>query len=143
MSSTGIITKTVMTPTTEYHEQSRSVEGGIGSAPGLQEGTRQVYGTIYDIHPEKPLVKCYDESGSPIACDKWIPLNHSSQEIAERYGTVRMGMNLLVSFVGPDGAGANATIVGNVGEKNLNEPLTPNTAQRGMFRIFAPGTGIG
>ena len=143
MSSTGVISKTIMTPISTHQEQSRATEAGISSSPGLHEGVRQTFATIYAIHPEKTLIKAYDDNGSNIANDKWVPLNHSSREIAERFGTVRIGMRVMVSFTGPDGGSANAFIVGNEGEKNANEPQTENAAQRGMFRIFAPGSGIG
>lgn len=125
--------------TTSLGEHARQVDSAISSLPGPHQGLRQVFGTIREVHHQKPLIRAYDDSGSPLANDKWIPLNHSTQEIAERFGTIRQGMRIAVWFSGPDGAGANATIVGVESERNTNQPYTPNTIERGLFRIFSPG----
>jgi len=142
MSSTGIISD-VIAPTTSHRENQRKISSGMSSIPGLNEGVRSVSGTIRQIHEEKPrLVKAYGDDGAPIADDNWIELNHSAQEIAEKWGTVRMGFRVRVSFIGPAGASANATIIG-VEQEDVKEPHIPNEVSRGMYALFAPGIGVG
>ena len=140
--STGIISKTIILPTTEHAERIRSTESGIASYPGMHEGVRQEYGTIFDIHAERRMIRAFADDGSPIANGRFVPLNHGSLEIAERWGTIRKGMRVLINFTGPDGSRANATITELENERNLNKPFSSNTAQRGLFRIFAPGIGL-
>jgi hypothetical protein len=142
MSSTGIIGRKNMMPTNSFAAQQSEIESGLISFPGLHEGIRQIFGTIYEIHPERPLIKAYTDSGGDIANGDFISLNHSTQEIAEKFGKVRKGMRVNVLYTGPNGASANATIIGTEGERNINEPLVENTAERGLFAIFTPGIGV-
>lgn len=141
--STGIISKVISSPVSNNAETNREIQTGIASFPGLHDGVRQTFGYISELHPEKPLIKAYADDGTKIAHDKYIVLNHSTSEIAERWGTVRVGMRIKVEYTGPDGGGASATIVGLEGEKVAEEILIDNNIQRGLFAIFSPGIGLG
>lgn len=141
--STGVISGVQITPTTSQGEIQRKTERAIASFPGLHEGVRRTTGVINKVHPEKPrLIKAYDLQGSAIAGNSWIELNHSAQEIAERWGTVRIGFRVRVTFAGPSGASADAMIVGTEGQ-DINDLLEANEAEQGLYAVFSPGIGIG
>lgn len=141
MSSSGVISRVFMTPTTSHAENQRQVSGSISGMPGPHQQQKRTSGIIVKIHPEKPrLVKANAADGTPLANGQWIELNHSAQEIVERWGTVRVGFNVRVTFSGPSGAGADATIV-SAEEQALTEPHQPNEAARGLYALFAPGIG--
>lgn len=143
MSSTGFISK-VITPTTKTGESNRQSESTMNAFPGVHEQVRTTIGVVTQIHPEKSrFVKAYSKyDGATLANGDWIELNHSAQEIAERWGTVRRGFKIKVSYTGPSGAGADGTIIGTE-KQDIEEPPQPNEAARGMYAIFTPGIGIG
>lgn len=135
MSSTGVISK-VKAATTLNGEMERQLTQDIGAAPGITEGARSEMGTISKVHPNYPrLVKAYADDGTPLANDSWIELNHSAQEIAERWGTVRLGFRVRVNFTGPAGSSADASIIG-AEQESVREPHVNNTATRGLWAIF-------
>jgi hypothetical protein len=144
MSSTGIISRVHITPTTKHAENQRQVDSSVGGMAGPHEQQRRTIGIITKVHPDKPrLIKARSSIDStPLANNAWIELNHSAQEIAERWGTVRVGFRVRVTFSGPSGAGADASIVG-VEQQDVTEPVQSNEAARGLFAIFSPGIGIG
>jgi hypothetical protein len=144
MSSTGIISRVIMTPTTGSAEVERHTDAAVSAYPGLHEGIRYVEGAITSVHEDRPLVKAHSDDGSPIADGRWIRLNHSVQDIAERFGTVRLGSRLSVMYQGPSGSDAAATIISSSKtERYASEKLVPNTVARGLFALFPPGIGIG
>lgn len=143
MSSTGNPGRRVILPTTGFAEQHRQTEAAISSYPGLHEGIREAFGTITEVHPEKPMIVAHDDSGSKISNGSFIPLAHGTLEIAERWGTIRRGMRIRVQYSGPDGSNSFATIIGLEGERNVNTPFESNEAEQGLSKIFAPGIGIG
>jgi hypothetical protein len=132
-----------MTPTTSMGEANRIIDSNMASLPGSHESVKQISGVISEVHPERPFIKAYNSNGNRIANDNFIPLNHSPSEIIEKWGTIRVGMKVIVSYCGPNGTSANATIVGLEGGKENEEPYLPNNIERGMFRIFSPGIGVG
>ena len=142
MSSSGNISK-VFNPTTITAENKRQVSNSLLSLPGVQEQLRRVQGIVIEVHSKLPrLVKAKQTNGTPIANGNWILLNHSAQEIAEKWGTVRLGFKVVVNYSGPAGGNADATIVSTEG-KEVNEPPQSNEASRGLYYIFAPGgTGL-
>ena len=140
MSSSGNISK-VFSPTTISAENRRQVSNSLLSLPGTQEQIRRVDGIITEINPDYPrLVKVKQNDNSPVANGKWISLNHSAQEIAEKWGTVRLGFKVRVTYSGPAGVNADATIIATE-DKNVNEPHQANEADRGLYLIFPPGGG--
>ena len=89
------------------------------------------------------MIRAYGDDGEVLANNKYIPLIHSPTEIIERWGTIRKGMRVKVQYTGPDGARADATIIGLESEKNMNTPFFENTIAQGVYKIFGPGIGIG
>ena len=138
MSSTGTISR-VITSTTNMGERER-----VASNNQIEPHNKidRAVGLVSHVHPEKPrLVKAYNETDySPLANGDWILLNHSAQEIAERWGTVRPGFRIQVTFAGPSGAKADGTIIG-AENQNIEEPPVANEVARGLFALFAPGIG--
>jgi hypothetical protein len=145
MSSTGIISGVEQAPVTSRGQKDKDTEQSVASYPGIHEGIRQAFGFISKVHKEKPFIKAIDDQGQEMAGGRWIPLNHSVQKIAEDFGEIgqRGRLRVLVTFSGPDGAGANATVIGDEGEKDGNKKRLPNRVSQGLYRIFAPGIGIG
>ncbi len=136
-----MMTDRKMTATTRQAERQRQDENAIGLLPDAQDGVRKVVGVISKVNEEKPrLVKANSIDGSPIANGGWIELNHSADEIAERWGTVRTGFRIRATVSGPDGSGADAVIIGVEGQ-DVIEPVVLNDSERGLFAIFPPGVG--
>jgi len=141
MSSTGRRSKVIQGALTILGEENRKQSMETIGSPSLFETSRQVEGTIYKVHEEKLLIKVYETAnGATIAGDNWIPVSHSPQEIAERFGTIRQGMSVLVSYEGPTGSNAIASIILNEQEKTGEEGFTSNKLRAGLYEIFKPGT---
>jgi hypothetical protein len=139
MSGTSIISKAT-SPITSTGEKLRlNTSEQVGSSSQLHRAT----GIVSRVHNTKPrLVVAYDENDqSPLANGDWIVLNHSAQEIAERWGTIRPGFRIQVTFMGPSGAKADATIIGTENQ-TTEEPPVANEIARGLFALFAPGIGV-
>lgn len=144
MSSTGIISDVIVgAPSTSGGEKGRQTQSSIDSLPDQSEGIKQKHGIITQVHETKPLVKILSESSEVIVGTGWIPLAHSVSEIAERFGTIREGMKVLVSMTGFGNSGATATIVGVEGEKFGDETKIENEIKTSAFEIYSPGIGIG
>lgn len=143
MSSTGIITK-VISPTTNLGEATRQAErSAIGSA-GLGGVVQTVYGKIVKIDPSKPLIQVKElNGGTVIAGGRFIPVNHSVREIAERWGKLKKGMKVLVQYSGPDQGNASAWIIKDADETLAEDSLEDNSISMGLYKIFAPGIGLG
>ena len=140
MSSTGRVSKVQSSPLTSLGEERRQDDVDKTASPSVFEVSREIEGTIYKVHDEKLLVKVYDTAdGSVVANNQWIPLSHSPQEIAERFGTIRPGMIARIVFRSPDGLNARATIIYNEQEKVGEEEFSMNEMETGLFEIFKPG----
>lgn len=129
--SAGDISGSPRAPSTITSEQDRQRDSSMSStSPHM--GTHTTFGTITQVHPEKPLlVKAYDMDGYPIADGEWIRLLHSSKEIAERWGLVSIGMRVQVTLTGLTGSDASAVIAGDV-----DEPHTSTEVAKGLYAIF-------
>lgn len=133
----------VVNAATSLGEQARNQEQYKSAQRQPHEGLRQAYGTIIEVHKTKPLIRASSDKGCNSAGNKWIILNHGVQEIMERWGSVRTGFRVLITFSGgPDVGNANATIVGIEGEQTGNKDLLPNDAAMGFYRICSPGSGV-
>ena len=144
MSSTGVISGVVAgAPTTIMGEEARVQQNTIAAMPGLQSSSQQIIGNITEVHESQPLIKASTDTNTVIANGQWIPLSHSVDEIAARFGTIRKNMRVLVMYSGPAGTQAIASIIGVEGEKYGSSTLRDNTAQKGLFAIFPPGIGVG
>jgi hypothetical protein len=134
--------------TTVMGEGNRQQQADGAQAIGRGfNGTQR--GIITEISPDgKPLIKArLFQAGKAtevkIAWDRWIPLNHSSLEIAERWGTIRKNMIVMVFFSGYDGSDVSATITGLEYESPGQEAIASNEVQMGVHKIFSPGIGMG
>lgn len=135
MSSTGTIHKT-RAAISVHGEAQRQAEQDMGAASTAESATHRGIGTVSTIHPDKPrLVLAHDDDGSVLANGNWIQLNHSAQEIAERWGTVRVGFRIRASWTGPAGVATEATIIG-VENEDVRESHVPNEASVGLWAIF-------
>jgi len=135
MSSTGTVFQT-RASVSEFGESSRRTESDIGAAPGIEGTPHRTSGTVNKVHDTKPrLVKANDEDGSPLANGRWIHLDHSAGEIAERWGTVRVGFKVRVTSTGPAGGSADAKVIGAENE-DVEESHVPNDAATGLWAIF-------
>lgn len=144
MSSTGILSSPFSgAPTTGFGEEQRQTGHSIAAMPGLQGTAQTQMGTVVEVHEIKPLVRVMTNQNVPLGNGDWIPVTHSLDEIRERFGKLRKGMAALVTFSGPDGSNAMATITGTEGEKKGEGVQLDNSVQKGAYSIFVPGIGIG
>jgi hypothetical protein len=142
--SSGIIGSAGGCSTTGVGEDLRQLDTSVQSFPSSSEQTRQIVGVVGEVHPENPrFVKAYEPSGAMICEGNWIELNHSADELAERYGTVRAGFKLRVTIWGAGtGIAGNAIIIGTE-DSFISEPYTNNEVEQGLYQIFNPGIGVG
>jgi hypothetical protein len=141
MSSTGVISK-VGAPVTSGGESARQLEKAVAGDAGNTIHT--VYGKIVKVDSGKPLIQVRNlQSGAMLAGSRFMPVNHSVREIAERWGKLKKGMKVLVQYTGPDQGDASAWIIKDADETLMEDSLEENTISMGLYKIFAPGIGIG
>jgi len=141
MSSTGVISK-VISPTTVLGERNRQLNGTIDAMPSSHEAIKTVYGIIIELHPDKVrYFKASTEDQTPICNNNYILLKHSAQEIAERWGTIRVGMKVKVVYAGATGNSGDGEIIGSE-ETSMTDPIIDNISERGLYFIFTPGSSI-
>lgn len=137
--------KRIITPTTMFGETNRQLNNHINSNISPSEKETSTIGIVSEVHPTKAcFVKCYSATDkSVIAGNKYVRLNHSAEEIAERWGTVRVGFRVQVKQIGPNGLlGCSAIIIGTEGE-DQEEDKVENRSEKGLYAIFSPGISIG
>jgi hypothetical protein len=144
MSSTGIVSSVIAgAPTTLLDEDARVSRNETASMPGQDSTVQTIHGVITEVHASAPLIKAHTNIGAAIANGNWITLDHSLSDIVERFGKLRKGLRVRVSYTSVDGLNASATIVGIEGEKPGQGTLIENKVQKGLYAIFPPGVGIG
>ncbi len=144
MSSTGTISSVMSgAPQTGLQEDQRNSSNAAASMPGMDSTIQTVQGTITSIHDSRPLIKAHTDIGEAIANGSWITLDHSLSDIVERFGKLRKGLRVRVSYTGPDGSQASATIIGVENEKVGQGTQLENKIQKGLYSIFSPGSGVG
>jgi hypothetical protein len=131
-------------PTTKYGEEVRRIDAAVDALPGAHEQLRRSIGIVRKVHEQYArLVKATDAyDGSILANGEWITLNHTAQEIAERWGTIQIGFKIQLTMSGPAGETVDAKVIGE-SAVSTTELHVPNSVARGLFAIFAPGIGIG
>ena len=140
MSSTGTVSSVIAgAPTSLLDEDSRSQQNETASQPGQESTIQTIQGIITSVHDSSPLIKAHTNIGAAIAGGQWIPLDHSLSDIVERFGKLRKGLRVRVSYTGVDGINATAAIVGAEGEQSGEGSLIENKMQKGLFAIFTPG----
>jgi hypothetical protein len=138
--STGTVGPVVGAPASSLGEDARQTQQDVGGFSGLESGVRQTSGRITEVHEEKPVIKAYTDKGVPLGNGGWIPLNHSVADIAERWGKLRRKLRVLVSYSGPDGRGANATIIGEEDDTEGQGTQIENDINESLYEIFSPGS---
>lgn len=140
MSSSGKIGSVVGAPSNVFQQTNKDLSQESMSNPGIQDGLRQISGSITSVHESRPLVKAHTDDGYPIANGQWIPLNHSRLLISELFGQLRNGLRVQVFYTGPGGNSANATIIGNEGDFEGSGTQVPNDIDEPSYLIMPPGS---
>lgn len=99
---------------------------------------QQILATVTDVHPTLPMIKATFPSGYNASGDNWIPVNHSVLDIIHRFGALRNGLRVLITFSGDVERDAVATIVGIEGESLGAELQQDNDMTTGVWEIFRP-----
>jgi hypothetical protein len=140
MSSSGIISNIHTSPTNNYTENARKVDLSTLSSTSQNSNNQKITGIVNEVHPKNPrFIKAYSSNGAMISDGKWIELTHLAQEIAERWGTVRVGFEVKVNISGPNGVGSDAYIIGSE-TQSIDSAHIPNEAEQGLYYIFCPGS---
>jgi len=140
MSSTGIVSSVIAgAPTSLLDEDARSQRNESAAQPGQESAIQTIQGVVTSVHDSSPLIKAHTNVGVAIAGGQWIPLDHSLSDIVERFGKLRKGLRVRVSYTGVDGINATASIVGLEGESSGEGTLIENKMQKGLYAIFTPG----
>lgn len=144
MSSSVSRSPVMSSATTLSAEKKREISGEMLASPSSIDIVKQIYGVITEVHSSLPMVKVYNPSnGTVIGDNRWIPLIHSIEEIVERYGTIRIGMGVLVITSGPGGSQSMAQVISNEQNRTIaQEEVLPNTVELGLWEIFTPGSGL-
>ena len=141
--SSSVSRSSVISPTTISGERKRDMSNDLLSGAGAINLTEQKFGIISEVHDTLPIIKAYDPSnGKLISNNRWIALSHTPQEIVEKFGTIRIGMGVMVSTTGPGGLKSIAQIVANEQQNLTKEDVLPNTVELGLWEIFTPGSGL-
>ncbi len=108
---------------------------------GNNDNIQQRFGEVVDIHPSLPMVTVrFLHSENYVANKAWIPIAHSTLDIAHRFGALRAGLKVLVNTPSGNDTGAVATIIGNENENLGYEEQTENDVQTGAYQLFTPGS---
>lgn len=101
---------------------------------------QQRLGTVTAVHDSLPMIKATFPNGNVAAGDNWIPVGHSVLDIIQRFGKLRKGLRVMVTFSGDVERDAIATIVGIEDEKIGAEIQQENDIQTGWHELFVPGS---
>ena len=103
---------------------------------------QQRLGTITSVHDTLPMVKVTFPNGNIAGGDNWIPVGHSVLDIIHRFGALRNGLRVMVTFSGDVERDAIAMIVGVEDEKIGSEIQQENDSDTGYFELFVPGSPV-
>lgn len=129
----------------KYQSNASTVSGEVQRQVS-QQNTKSIHkslqrrlGTISQVHEKLPMVKVVFENGVEAAAGEWIPLAHSVLDIIHRFGSVRNGLRVEVTYSGEVELGSTAIIVGVEGEKLGNEIQELNDIETGPWELLGPG----
>lgn len=105
----------------------------------VHRSTQQRFGSIIEVHETLPLIKAIFDNGQGVAGNQWIPVAHSVLEIIHRFGALRPGLKVLITFSGEAERSAIATVIGVEDEHLGKEKVQDNDAKTGLYEIFTPG----
>ena len=100
---------------------------------------QQKPGIITDVHETLPMVKVTYISGSEAAGGNYIPLAHSVMDILQRFGALRAGLRVMITYSGEIEAEPYATIIGVEDEMQGTEIQQDNSIDTPLYSIFTPG----
>lgn len=140
MSSAGKISPLITGAYTDAGVTKRQEQfQGFGTTD-FNDAILHLSGVVSEIHPERLLVKAREQSSGVDLCwGRWIPLRHTAQEIAEKYGTVKLGMVVKIECIGRSQLNATATIVHTDTKGPGEEEFVANEMATGLYEIFKPG----
>lgn len=142
MSSTGNISHVKMTPTTTMGEEQRQSDSAM-SESGHASKTKTAVGIVIGVHERFPnQVLLAGPDNEQLANKQYVVLSHSPDEIAEKWGTVRLGFKVRATWQDPSGGNAFGVVVGDENTTLADAPVE-NVVAQGLYACFAPGCGIG
>jgi len=120
-------------------EKSRA--GGLSSQKSSQSHSEIDFaeGRIKAVDNKRRVIQVADKArGNNLFGGQWIRLGHSVHEIVDRFGKVRLGMEVIVFYKGKLGAPASAYafIVGEEDESGPNKDLSENNMAQGFHNIL-------
>ena len=127
-----------MAPTTSMGEKSRST--GVDSQQTNQPHNQAdwVSGKITAVDAKRPVIQVEGVAGNKLFGGKWIQLGHSVHDIVDRFGTIRVGMEVMVHYKGQFGCPvfAIAFVTGEEDEKGPNKDNADNNMAQGFHNIL-------
>ena len=128
-----------ISPTTTLGEKSRSA--GLTEQRSSQPHSESDWmeGKIKAVDKKRKVVKVADKiRGNDLFGGAWIPLGHSVHDILDRFGTNRLGMEVMVFYKGKLGTpvSALAFIVGEEDESGPNKDLVANDVAQAFHNIL-------
>jgi hypothetical protein len=124
-------TPNASTVSAEYHRQDRQQ-----SNKAVFKSLQQKMGTIVEVHETLPMVKVQFINGVQAGGGDFIPVAHSVLDILQRFGQLRPGLRVMVTYSGEVETQANVTIIGVEDEKLGSELQQDNTIQTPPYAIF-------
>jgi len=124
------------TVSSEEHRKQLQ-RGSVGSLNSLQ----QQMGVITKVHETLPLIQVQLSSGQLVHGGNWIYVANPVLDILQRFGTLRDGLKVLITFMSGTEGNAIATIIGNEDEQLGVEEQQENEAKTGLYEIYTPGAG--
>ncbi len=100
---------------------------------------QQKMGTVSEVHPTLPMVKVTFINGVEAAGGSYIPVAHSVMDILQRFGSLRQGLRVMVTYSGEVETVANATIIGIEDERLGSEIQQDNQMETPAYALFSPG----
>ncbi len=101
---------------------------------------QQRLGTVAEVHPVLPMVKVEYANGVQAAGGSFIGVSHSVLDILQRFGKLRNGLRVMVSFINEQDGSATCEIIGIEDEKLGSELQQENSVTTPVYEIFTPGS---
>lgn len=127
-------------PSTVSAENERQSHQTFGAS--LYKTLQQKIGTITEVHPTLPMVKVGFINGPIAAGGAFLPVSHSVLDIVHRFGTLRPGLRVMVTYSGDLESAATVEVIGVEGERLGSEIQQDNEVKTPLYSIFTPGSGF-
>lgn len=106
----------------------------------IHKTLQQRIGTIVEVHQTLPMVKIEYAQGSLAGGGRFIPVGHSVLDILQRFGTLRNGLRVMVTFSGDQENTATCQVIGVEDERLGSEIQQLEEMQTPLYEIFTPGS---